>query len=91
MSGRNHVPPPDAAPAPNTAPGRLFFDKASVDQDTSEDYHLPPPTSAAVDLTKPNLTRQMCADTLFAQYVAAGQDEATARANADARALLMVP
>ena len=91
MSGRNHVPPPEPALAPNTAPGRLFFDKASVDQDTSEDYHLPPPTPAAIDPAAPNLTRQLLAEQLYVQNLTAGQDETTARANADARALQMVP
>ncbi len=90
MGGRNHVPPPDAALAPNTAPGRLFFDKVHADDD--EDAHqVIPPTPADIDPAAPNLTRLNLADMLFGQYVAAGQDEVTARANADARALQMVP
>jgi hypothetical protein len=90
MGGRNHVPPPDAALAPNTAPGRVFWDKVHADDD--EDAHqVIPPTPVALDVSKPNLTRLDLADTLFAQNIAAGQDSETARANADARALQMIP
>ena len=90
MGGRNHVPPPDAALAPNTAPGRLFWDKVHADDD--EDAYQDVPFEARVpDLTLPNLTRQNLADTLFAQNIGAGQDPETARANAEARALQMVP
>jgi hypothetical protein len=85
---RNHVPPPDAALAPNVAPGREFW----LDQFQGDDDQ-PAPTPIApdpVDLTKPNLTRSSIADQLFTQFLAAGQDAVTARANADARALEMV-
>lgn len=86
MAGRNHVPPPDSALAPNTAPGRLFWDDNGAGE-----FHLDPPTPAVVDLTKPNLTRLALSDTFYGQNVAAGQDTVTARANANARALQMVP
>jgi hypothetical protein len=89
MGGRNHVPPPDAALAPNTAPGRLFFDQVSVDDET--DYHVEPPIAADVDLNAPNLTRLNLAEQLYGRYLAEGQDAITARANADARALQMIP
>jgi hypothetical protein len=89
MGGRNHIPPPDAAPAPNVAPGREFWtdwEGADVGQPRAP---LPVPTE--VDLSKPNLSRLALADTLYAQNIAAGQDDATARANADACALVMIP
>jgi len=89
MAGRNHVPPPNAAPAPNVAPGREFW----LDQFNGDDDQ-PAPTPIApdpVDLTKPNLTRESLADQLFGQYLNQGQDAVTARVNADARALEMVP
>lgn len=89
MGGRNHIPPPDPAPAPNTAPGRLFFDERT--QDEEQPGELVPPTPAVPDLTKPNITRQLIADQLFSLYLNQGQDAVTARANADARALQMVP
>lgn len=84
---RNHVPPPGSALAPNTAPGRLFWDNNKA----GEVDHLPPPTGAIVDLTKPNLTRISIADQLYGVFLNAGQDPVTARANADAQALLMIP
>jgi hypothetical protein len=89
MGGRNHVPPPDAAPAPNTAPGRLFFDRVHVDDE--QDFASVPPEAAAPDLSKPNLTRLTLADQLYGRYLNDGQDAVTARANADARALQMIP
>lgn len=89
MSGRRHVPPPGSALAPNVAPGREFWnDQLGSDADEAP---LPAPTPAAVDLSKPNLSRLALADTLFAQNIAAGQDAETARANANARALEMIP
>lgn len=88
MGGRNHVPPPDAAPAPNIAPGREFWtDWEGVDAGQPQIVVIP----ATPDLSKPNLSRIALADTLFAQNIAAGQDAVTARANADARALQMTP
>lgn len=90
MGSRNHVQPPDGATAPNTAPGRLFWDKVHADDD--EDAHqVVPAEPRTPDVSAPNLTRQNLADTLFAQNIAAGQDPETARANAEARALQMVP
>lgn len=83
---RNHVPPPDSALAPNTAPGRLFWDDNKAGED-----HLPPPTAAVVNLSAPNLTRIAMADQLFAAFVTEGYDLVTARALADARALEMIP
>jgi hypothetical protein len=90
VRGRNHVPPPDAAVAPNTAPGRLFWDKVHADDD-EDAYQAVPAEPVTVDIDAPNLTRQNLADVLFSQNIMAGQDEVTARANAEARALLMVP
>jgi hypothetical protein len=89
MGGRNHIPPPDAALAPNVAPGREFW--ADWQRNDVEQASFPPPAPTVVDLTKPNLSRIALSDTLFAQNIVAGQDAATARANADARALQMVP
>jgi hypothetical protein len=89
MGGRNHVPPPDPALAPNTAPGRLFFDERTKDDVVVDE--LVPPVPAEVDLSKPNLTRLAIADQLYTLYLNQGQDPETARANADARALQMVP
>lgn len=83
---RNHVPPPDSALAPNTAPGRLFWD----DNKSGED-HLPPPVGAIVNLSAPSLTRIAMADQLFSALVMAGSDSVTARLLADARALEMIP
>jgi hypothetical protein len=90
MGGRNHVPPPDAALAPNTAPGRLFWDKVHADDD-EDAYQAVPAKPIVTDPGAPNLTRQNLADVLFSQNIMAGQDPETARANADARALQMVP
>jgi hypothetical protein len=86
---RNHVLPPDAALAPNVAPGREFWtDQFQGDDDQPAPALIQPDP---VDLSKPNLTRESLADQLFGQYLNQGQDAVTARANADARALEMVP
>lgn len=87
MGGRNHVQPPDPAPAPNVAPGREFWTNQSRD----ENAELGAPVAATPDLSKPNLSRVSLADQLFTQNLNAGQDAVTARANADARALQMIP
>lgn len=89
MGGRNHIPPPAAALAPNVAPGREFWNDwegADAVQPRADNAVVVTP-----DLTKPNLSRIALADTLFAQNSAAGQDAVTARANAEARALQMIP
>ncbi len=83
---RNHVPPPGSALAPNTAPGRLFWDDNGAGED-----HLPPPVNAVVNLALPNLTRIAMADQLYGGYLALGNSPATARTLADARALQMIP
>jgi hypothetical protein len=58
---------------------------------TSRDFASVPPEAAAPDLSKPNLTRLTLADQLYGRYLNDGQDAVTARANADARALQMIP
>jgi hypothetical protein len=89
VPGRNHVPPPDSALAPNVAPGREFWlDTMGDDADDPAPLPIRPET---VDLAKPNLTRINLAAQLFVLNLNAGQDDATARANADARALQMIP
>lgn len=89
MSGRNHIPPPCYALAPNVAPGREFWDDWE-----GEDAGQPGPqpvTPAVPDLSKPNLSRIALADQLYTQYLNAGNDAVTARGLADTRALEMVP
>ena len=89
MTGRNYVPPPDSALAPNVAPGREFWnDWQGIDD---FDPGPLPLEMAAVDLTKPNFTRVSLADQFYTANLNAGQDAVTARSNADARALQMIP
>ena len=89
MAGRNYVPLPDSALAPNVAPGREFWNNWQGD-DADEPGPLPV-QPAVVDLSMPNLTRLALADQLYVANLNAGQDAVTARANADARALQMIP
>lgn len=89
MGGRNNVPPPDAACAPNVAPGREFWTDWEV-ADACEP-HAPPIEPAVVDLSKPNLSRLALSDQLYGSYRNQGYDDATARSLADARALQMIP
>ncbi len=89
MAGRNHVGPPCSAPAPNVAPGREFWTNWEGD-DAGQAGPLPV-TPFVPDLSKPNLSRIAIADQLYTQFLAAGQNAVTARANADTRALEMIP
>jgi hypothetical protein len=89
MSGRHHVPPPGAAPAPNVATGRQFW--TNWEGNDVCQPAAPPITPAVIDLTKPNLSRLALADTLYGTYRTQGYDDATARSLADARALVMIP
>jgi hypothetical protein len=89
VAGRNYVPPPDSALAPNVPPGREFWNNWRGD-DADEPGPLPV-QPAIVDLSKPNLTRLGLAEQLYVVNLNAGQDAVTARANADARALQMIP
>lgn len=71
------------------APGRAFWDDPlKTDADEMPALPIEP---ALIDLSKPNHTRQSLADQFFGLYINEGQDAVTARANADARALEMVP
>lgn len=89
MGGRNHVPPPCSAPAPNVAPGREFWNNWEGD-DAGQAGALPV-APLVPDLSKPNLSRVALADQFYTLNLNAGQDTVTARANADARALEMIP
>lgn len=88
---RNHVPPPDAASAPNVAPGREFWADQFRGEDVDAGALKSEPPRTTVDSAAPNLTRLALSDQLYGQYLAAGNDDATARALASARALVMVP
>jgi hypothetical protein len=89
MAGRNHVEPPGSALAPNVAPGREFWtDWEGEDAGQRGSLTVTP---FVPDLSKPNLTRLAVADHLYAQFFSAGQDAMTARTNADAQALAMIP
>lgn len=84
---RNYVPPPDAAPATNIAPGREWKLVPPEEYEQSSD----PPIVRVVDTTQPNMTRYSIAEQLFARHLAAGIERSRARALADATALQMVP
>lgn len=89
MGGRNYVPPPDSALAPNVAPGREFWmDWEGADAGQPQPPPIPP---AIVDPTLPNATRISIAEQLYSRFLGQGFDEATARSMADARALQMIP
>lgn len=91
MPRRNYVPPPRSALAPNVAPGREFWNNWEGDDAFSCDPSALALMPVVVDLSKPNATRIALADHFYGIYRNAGQDTVTARANADARALQMVP
>lgn len=91
MSGRRYVGPPCSALAPNVAPGREFWNNWEGDDAWERGGHALPLVPATIDLSKPNTTRIGLADQLYTLNLNAGQAAVTARANADARALEMIP